>query len=106
MTIFATLDAAGQPFELEAGQPFHTYPYVVADAEDAAYHEAAVGETIAYETSHPGSHLWLFGDEDFDRYGIQRVEDPVPPAGQELISYSLAVDGAGAISVVPVFGPA
>jgi len=93
-TIFATLDAAGQPVEIPPGQPFTTF--WLTDG----------GVTTAFEASHPWTALDAYGPADLARYAIQTPALPVPPAGQEIAGYSLTLEPAtGVIGVAATFAP-
>lgn len=91
-TIFATLDAQGQPVELLPGQNFTTF------------HLAEGGQTVDFEASHPWTALDAYGPDDLARYTIQTPAFPDPPAGQQLADYALTVTD-GVIAVAATFQP-
>lgn len=97
---------AGAPRELAPGQPFQTDRQVVLSHEEAALSGLAIGWTwVGRITDHSDDALETYDPARRARFLIQDFIVPEAPAGQAVISYTLAII-AGAIVAQPTFGPA
>jgi hypothetical protein len=104
MSLFATLNPAGEAVELSPGAPFTTWFVVVASEAEARALGVPIGQRAAYQIGHAWTALDTYGEAELARYCIDKLELPDAPEGQTASPNFGVVDGE--ISLDVAFEPA
>lgn len=95
------------PVKVFPGVPFVSSQLKILTDDEAAWAMSPVGSIIDADRSHSAAALDAYTADDRARFCIHSYAHPVPPQGQVLMSYTLALDGdsivaTGVFSVPPV----